>query len=998
MSFHAFSRLVRFGATTSVLALSLGGTAFAQDAKPQANSAEAPSDVIIVTAQRQSQSLQEVPIAVSAFSAEALDKQQIKNSSDLQLTLPNVTFTKGNFAGSSFTIRGIGDLCVGITCDSATGIHVNDQPVLGTRLFETEFFDLERIEVLRGPQGTLFGRNATSGVVNFITAKPDLNAVHAAAEGEYGNFNSYKAKGMINLPIGDKIGVRLAGVYLKRDGYTENVFDNSRIDNRDLYGVRGSLRFEPTPTTTIDLIAYYFHEKDNRARIQKQLCHRDPLGVLGCLPDSLPFETTNGNSTFAAVTTSRETLGLYIGAAGGAAFGLGSLYGPDQFINNVNPANVRQVRTAFQPTYFTTEEQYSGRIKQDLGAISVSLSGLYKKSEIDSREDYNLAVGSIPNPAALFAVAATPSLAAAAKALIPNGPAGGVYCTSAPEPSGTGVFGGNSVCASTPLQFDRSSGKDRQYTGEGIISSDFGGIFNFLLGATYTDAKATDGDYYVDAFGLDYFSGVGGALFTGGAAYLGTPFYRNNTVDFRLKSYGLFGEGYFKFNDKLKLTVGLRYNHDAKTVSARTTLLADAGTPSTVTNSKGTTTVTGNNSTLAFVPFNATSFTQALNYAALDFDPNLPGVQPFQNNKVSFGRLTGRAVLDYKIADDHLIYASYSRGYKSGGINPPLSPIFVVPTTFAPESVNAFEIGSKNRFGAMQLNLTAFYYQYKQLQLSRIVARTSVNDNVDARIYGLEAEAIIRPIRDFTVNLGFSYLHTEVSSDKFLSNPRDPSGGRSDAVIIKDITNGSNCAVIPTVAGNAAGTNFFVGAVNSAIGLRPPTAFPTTSGLGATGAFSVCSALASSVGAPSAPLAGLFGTQADGTLPFQVLAAGVPVNIKGNKLPQAPNYKASVGAQYAVPLGNRMTLTPRADLIYTGDSFGNIFNGHVNKIKGYTQVNAQIQLDGADDRFFVRGFIQNVFNSNDTTGLYVTDQSSGLFTNIFTLEPRRFGIAAGVKF
>ena len=997
MSFHAFSRLVRFGATTSVLALSMGGSAFAQDVKPQAGAAEAPSDVIIVTAQRQSQSLQEVPIAVSAFSAEALDKQQIKNSSDLQLTLPNVTFTKGNFAGSSFTIRGIGDLCVGVTCDSATGIHVNDQPVLGTRLFETEFFDLERIEVLRGPQGTLYGRNATSGVVNFITAKPDLKAFHASAEGEYGSFNGYKAKGMINVPVGDKIGVRLAGVYLKRDGYTRNVFDGSRIDDRDLYAVRGSLRFEPTPTTTIDLIGYYFHEKDNRARIQKQLCHRDPTGVLGCLPDRLAFETTNGNSLFGTTTTSKETLSLYLGAGGGAAFGLGSVYGPDPFAGNVNPTNVRQVRTAFQPTYFTTEEQYSGRIKQDLGAISVSLSGLYKKSEIDSREDYFLAVGAIPNPAALFALAATPILAPVAKALIPNGPAGGVFCTSAPVASGTGVFGGNSVCGSTPLQFDRSDGKDRQFTGEGIVSSDFGGKFNFLLGATYTDAKVTDGDYYVDAFQLDYFSGIG-SLFVGGAGYLGTPYYRNNTVDFRLKSYGVFGEGYFEFNDKLKLTLGLRYNHDAKTVSARTTLYSDAGAPTTVTNSKGTTTITGNAGTLAIVPFNATNYTQALNYAALDFDPNLPGLQKFQNNKVSFGRLTGRAVLDYKIADNNLIYASYSRGYKSGGINPPLSPIFVVPTTFAPESVNAFEIGSKNRFGAMQLNLTAFYYQYKQLQLSRIVARTSVNDNVDARIYGLEAEAIIRPIRDFTVNLGFSYLHTKVSSDKLLSNPRDPSGGRSDAVIIKDIFNGSNCAVVPTVAGNAVGTNTFVGAVNGGLGLRAPTAFPAGSGLGATGAFSVCSVLAGQAGAPSAPLAGLFGTQADGTLPFQVISSGVPVNIRGSKLPQAPNYKASVGAQYAAPLGNGMTLTPRADLIYTGDSFGNIFNGNVNKIKGYTQVNAQIQLDGPNDRFFVRGFIQNVFDSNDTTGLYVTDQSSGNYTNIFTLEPRRYGVTAGVKF
>ena len=76
---------------------------------------------------------EDVPIAVSAFSSEALEKQQIKNASDLQLTLPNVTFTKGNFTGSSFTIRGIGDLCVGVTCDSATAIHMNDAPLFGTR-------------------------------------------------------------------------------------------------------------------------------------------------------------------------------------------------------------------------------------------------------------------------------------------------------------------------------------------------------------------------------------------------------------------------------------------------------------------------------------------------------------------------------------------------------------------------------------------------------------------------------------------------------------------------------------------------------------------------------------------------------------------------------------------------------------------------------------------------------------------------------------------------
>src|SRR3546814_16241180 len=89
---------------------------------------------------------------------------------------------------------------------------------------------------------------------------------------------------------------------------------------------------------------------------------------------------------------------------------------------------------------------------------------------------------------------------------------------------------------------------------------------------------------------------------------------------------------------------------------------------------------------------------------------------------------------------------------------------------------------------------------FRSLQLSRIVSRTSVNDNVDADIYGIELEAIARPIPALTVNINASYLHTKVSSDRYITNPRDPSGGRSDAVIVKDIPNGSNCTVVPNTA------------------------------------------------------------------------------------------------------------------------------------------------------------------------------------------------------
>jgi iron complex outermembrane recepter protein len=1027
--------------SATALSLLVASPAFAQT--PQASGETATEDTgigdIVVTAQRQSESLQSVPIAVSAFSAEMLEKQQIENASDLQLTLPNVTFTKGNFTGSSFTIRGIGDLCVGTSCDSATGIHVNGTPLLGTRLFETEYFDLERIEVLRGPQGTLFGRNATSGVVNFLTAKPDLTGFKASAEAEYGNFNAYKIKGMVNAALGDTLGVRVAGFYQKRDGYTKNVFNNTDIDDRDMYAVRGSIRWQPSDTTTVDLMGYYFREKDSRARIQKQVCQTDPTGVLGCLNNRRDFGITNANSTFTGVLGSREFL-----AVNGipSFFGLGSLYGPNLYSNSVNPANVRQLSTAFTPEYFTDEQQYQARIEQDLGSMKLQLTGFYHKTRIASRQDYNQAVGDrtlLSSPAsatapfgtglnalAAAAAGAIPGLPASAfapiaAAIIPNGPTGQL-CTSDTDLTGVGSFGGNKICGATPLQFDKSSNSTRDYSLEGIVSSDFDGKFNFLLGGIYVDGKVKDTEYYVNTVAIDYITGLLGSFNALGRAglgaipgavppptgYLGTPYFRNSTPSFSLKSYGIFGEAYVEFSDKLKLTAGLRYNHDQKTISARSTL-ASFLVPYGSTSTFGSPFVNGYAVTGAPVssrlqPFDADPATPcsiiSTTASGTLTSANTSGCDLFQNRKVTFSELTGRLVLDYQIDDDHLLYASYSRGYKSGGINPPLQPIFAVSDSFKPEFVNSFEIGSKNTFldGTLRFNLTGFYYQYKALQLSRIVARTSVNDNVDAEVYGLEAEAIIKPSREMLVNIGFSYLHTKVSQDKFLSNPRDPGGGRADAVIIKDITNGANCAVVPNAAGNAVGTNTLVGAINGGLGLRAPTAFPADGGIASTGAYSICNVIAGTIANPPAALQGLLNGGAAGPLPFTLLAAGVPSNIKGNQLPQAPNFKFSIGTQYTAELSNGMSIVPRADLTYTGDSYGNIFNGNVNKVAGYAQINAQVQLNGVDDKWFVRGFIQNLTNNNATTGLYVTDQSSGLFTNIFTLEPRRYGISAGVKF
>ena len=132
-------------------------------------------------------------------------------------------------------------------------------------------------------------------------------------------------KGTTKLPLGDTLGVRVAGTWLNRDGYTKNLYNGSRIDDRDLYAIRGSLSWEPNDDTRVDLVGYYFREKDNRSRIQKQLCHRDPTGILGCQPDKLAYETLNGNATLATILTSREFLTI-AGLGALAPVALNSVY------------------------------------------------------------------------------------------------------------------------------------------------------------------------------------------------------------------------------------------------------------------------------------------------------------------------------------------------------------------------------------------------------------------------------------------------------------------------------------------------------------------------------------------------------------------------------------------------------------------------------------------------------------------------------------------------
>jgi iron complex outermembrane recepter protein len=999
--------------TTSMAALALQTVAASAQTQPGQGQGGEELETIIITAQRQAESLQTVPIAVSAFSAEQLEKSGLTGVDNLQFALPNITFTKTNFTGASFQIRGIGNLAVGATVEESTSVHVNDIPIGGARIFETEFFDVERVEVLRGPQGTQFGRNATGGVFNLITKRP-TNEFTSEIELEYGNFNALKLKGALNAPISDNLAVRIAALYVNRDGYTKNLFTGNRIDGRDSISVRGSVRWNIGDSTTLDLMGSHFRENSNRSRIQKQLCQRDVTGIYGCLPNELRFETTNANSTFPVLLTSPQFLQIALAPAGASALApalaASNIAGPDAFFGVVNPADYRTVRIDTEPTYRSGETIAQLSLKHDFEQFSVRLNAGYTENDVDSTTDYYLAVA---NPFTVPLAIQNPALAGPLAPVMTNirarlfqGNNVGVSSFVGGPNNLTGFIGGNVAnYSATGTEYDRSFSRNKQHSIEGIVSSQLDGRFNFLVGAIYGKFKAGPVDYYVGSSSLDYAAALLGGL-QGGQA-LASPFFNSENNDFTLKTVAGFGEVYFNVTDELKLTAGLRYTNDKKSVRDRQTLLSIP------------------------IPYGTTALAPLLAAGSGGYDADLsrPGLNAYREARAEFNKLTGRFVIDWKpvlsFTDETLVYASYSRGSKPGGFNPPFDPALFPSATpsFGPETINAFEIGTKNRFagGRAQLNLSAFYYDYKQLQLSRIIQRTSFNDNADAEIWGVEAELQVRPATGLLLSGSISYLDTKLKN-KAVLDPSNPTAGRSDVLLIKDLQTGANCVAVPAAGGVAIGTQLStVGSTLTAIGTNPaltPLVGAATQaqlaqaggatsaaaagsvaipGMNHRGAFGLCAALRGAQAAVANPaLAPLLASLPAGVR-FSV-TDGIETDITGSELPNSPKWKLSGAMDYTYGFENDWTLNGRVDISYQSNFYGRIFNLASDRLPGFTLVNARLTAASPDGRFSGSVWVQNLTDKTAVTGLYVTDQSTGLFRNVFTTEPRRFGVTLGAKF
>jgi outer membrane receptor protein involved in Fe transport len=904
---------IELGAGACAIAFSLLLThtsALAQGA-PGAAPEEGVLENIVVTAQRREEKLIDVPIAVSAFDNAGLERRQIEQASDLQLNIPNVSFTKTNFSGSNFQIRGIGVSSIGASSDSGVETHFNSMPIKIPRLFEADYFDLQRLEVLRGPQGTLYGRNATGGAVNVLPAKPVLGEFAANVEVEGGNFSEVKVKGMINVPLGDVWGLRLAGLSFDRDGFTRNVTTGNDIDGRDQYAARATLRFRPSDETDVNLTVNYFDEDSSRARTLKQLCNPDPSGALGCGAGRPGFGTVNARGTLGG--TLGELLPLVLEAQmPGRGLSQLALFAPgtNGNANVVNPANLRQLAADFDPTYQADETIVTLELTQEIGAFTLTSITGYQETSLIARTDFNQNAGGTFNGPGFDPqnLAQNPLLMAF----------GGLIPLSGIDSSLMGFRGGNIMTlADRSIGYDQSFQDADQFSQEIRVASNFEGKVNFQIGALYFDSDDTE-NYLVATTELDYASLLLQAV--GGNA--APSIFLSGTPSAALESTALFGELYYQLTDDFKLTTGLRYTRDEKSIQDINLLFT--------------------------VPVGAP----------------LPD---FRTDETTFTEVTGRFGFDWKPGwfDDSTVYAFYSRGYKAGGFNPPFdrtNPSFAgTPDIYDPEFINAFEVGSKNVFaeGRVQANLSAFYYKYDSLQVSKIVARTSVNENVDANIYGLEAEFVFVPTGNVVVDLNLSYLNSRIKNATSI-DPRNPTNSDPTFTTVKDIATAGNY-VLPTANIPAA--------VAAGCLLDPALGGP----FGLAGLNPVC---ATAFGAMD----------------------GIAASLDGNELPGAPEFSGKLGVQYTYNFAGGQKLTPRLDYYWRDDFEARIFNAPGERLKGFTILNAQLDFLSSDESWYLRGYVNNLQDRDAITGSYLSDAAAGLFTNVFLLDPRTYGLALGKRF
>jgi outer membrane receptor protein involved in Fe transport len=732
--------------TTAALAMATAVPAWAQDEVPDQPSSDSAQpgetrqgDVqqdILVTAQRREQRLQDVPVAVSAFTADTLDERAVSDVAQLSNIAPNVTLDAGTpFSGSdavlSAYIRGIGANDFAFNLDPGVGIYLDGVYLARTVGANQDLLDVERVEILRGPQGTLFGRNTIGGAVNIVTRTPG-DEFSFRGDITTGSFDRIQLRASVDVPLGESIRTSLSGSFHKRDGFVERVpFPDPLAANStdwrqftlagyettddegddDFWNIRGRVDFSNGGPFRASFTGDY--ARQDSGQIANTL-----LATTEFIPG--PFAGLNQFNLGPALGFPIQT-GLDV-ITGSSGFLFAGLY---NFCINASPADLaarsaanmcggRSSITGFDTLPPLADPVLGGvnfpgnpapdRLPVDGRWISGDIDRSFANGPSFSNLETWGAAGTLEydlgDNLTLKSITAYRELHWTAGMDIDGSPMNIVHVS----------FEMNQWQFSEELQLLGSFMDDR---------------FNFVLGAYYFEEA---GDLH------DFVPFVEGLLQVDGPNDLATT------------NYAFFGQVDWRVNDWLGLTLGGRYTHEDKEFEG------------------GQSDLNGFNYRLfnCFPP-------SPLCTALVGFnDPNEPlryfiaGTQ-----EKTFNNFSPRAGVQFHVNPDIMFYGSWSRGYKTGGWTTRLSNPLPFAPDFDEEEAESFEIGMKSYFADRRvlLNVALFTTDYSGIQLNfQQGVSPTIQNAGDARIRGAEAEFSIIPDRAFRLDGSIGIIDAEYTS------------------------------------------------------------------------------------------------------------------------------------------------------------------------------------------------------------------------------------------
>jgi len=720
----------------SVAALGLAAPVFANDADAPAAKDDNTIQPVIVTASGRAAAVQDVPIAISAVTADTLKNANVTDLKGLTELVPSYKLESGqsNASGSSASIRGIGTGGDNAGFESAVGFFIDGVYRNRAGVALSELPEVERVEVLNGPQGTLFGKNTSAGAISVTTKAPNFRGTTGFIEGTLGNYNDRKLLFGVNAPvIADTLAVRLDGSYEKRDGYIKDVNSSRTFNDKDRYSLRGQALWQINPDATLRVIADVSHTNEQCCvgLIAENGTSAAAVNLLAGFAGVTGIPTFNQNNFQTAITPSRNYLervddkGLSAELnwnVQGVKLSSITSYRDWKVLRNQDidfSGLDRAYRQGYTDEFKTFTEEVRAQGKAD--KLSWLIGGFYS-NEILPHVD-NIKVGT---QAAQYVDALT----------------GGAI-------PGFNIFGslGTTGCGSAAAYYYHCSALSAALAPPSV-----------LAGLASPNAAVRAGT-------LAYLTSVNQYAATVAAA-APVPGTGQNSDTFKqtTNSVSVFTHDEYQLTDRLKLTVGLRYNRDQKDLSAGLNATAPACGALVA------------NPTFA----GYTSQLQAGGLASLLTLVCNPVLNTIANGNYKTSStndaLTGTVSLSYKVTDDVMTYGGYSRGYKSGGYNLDRSGFNITPASttqpstsdlhFNPEYTDAYEVGVKSTINrSTQLNLNVFYEEVTDFQSNNFSGFNFVTRNIPTTISkGAELSLLTRPLDGLTLQGGLLYNDAKYGS------------------------------------------------------------------------------------------------------------------------------------------------------------------------------------------------------------------------------------------